>query len=62
MSPSLVGLAARKVYPHRIEIVTPEQERSVQWGSTVEAVRDMLEGVTTEEVIEEVLVAVEVPL
>ncbi|KAF1846868.1 uncharacterized protein K460DRAFT_280504 [Cucurbitaria berberidis CBS 394.84] len=62
MSPSLVALAARKVYPHRIVITAPENERSMQWGSSLEAVKAVLEGVTVEDVIEEVLQSVEAPL
>jgi MoxR-like ATPase len=62
VSPSLVALAARKVYTHRITITAPENERSMQWGSSLEAVKEMLDGVTPEDVIEEVLQAVEVPL
>lgn len=62
VSPSLVALAARKVYPHRIIITAPENERSMQWGSSLDAVKEMLDGVTPEDVIEEVLQAVEVPL
>jgi hypothetical protein len=62
ITPSLVALAARKVYPHRIVITTPERERSVQWGSSLEAVKAVLEGVTVEDVIEEVLQSVEAPL
>ncbi|KAL1797813.1 hypothetical protein ACET3X_004419 [Alternaria dauci] len=62
ISPSLVALAARKIYPHRIVITTPENERSMQWGSSLEAVKAVLEGVTVEDVIEEVLESVEVPL
>jgi MoxR-like ATPase len=62
VSPSLVALAARKIYPHRIVITSPENERSMQWGSSLEAVRAVLEGVTPEDVIEEVLQSVEAPL
>lgn len=62
VSPSLVALAARKVYPHRITITSPEDERSMQWGSSLDAVKTVLEGVTAEDVIEEVLQSVEVPL
>ena len=62
MSPSMVALAARKIYPHRIVITAPEHERSMQWGSSLEAVKAVLEGVTPEDVIEEVLESVEVPL
>ncbi|USP82110.1 hypothetical protein yc1106_09384 [Curvularia clavata] len=62
ISPSMVALAARKIYPHRIVITAPENERSMQWGSSLEAVKAVLEGVTVEDVIEEVLESVEVPL
>ncbi|KAF2826055.1 hypothetical protein CC86DRAFT_394819 [Ophiobolus disseminans] len=62
ISPSLVALAAGKIYPHRIIITAPENERSMQWGSSLEAVKAVLDGVTVEEVVEEVLQSVEVPL
>jgi hypothetical protein len=62
ITPSLVALAARKVYPHRLVITTPENERSTQWGSSVEAVAELLEGITVEEIIEDVLETVQVPL
>lgn len=62
VTPSLVALAARKVYPHRITICTPENERSMQWGSDIKAVSAMLDGLTPEDLIEEVLSTVEVPL
>ncbi|KAI1414531.1 hypothetical protein F5Y13DRAFT_158736 [Hypoxylon sp. FL1857] len=62
VTPSLVGLAVKKVYPHRIRIVTPERERSMQWGSDLAAVEALLEGVNAEYVIEEVLGLVEAPL
>ncbi|KAI9797558.1 MAG: hypothetical protein M1825_005986 [Sarcosagium campestre] len=62
VTPSLVGLAARKAYRHRIRIAAPEDERSIQWGSDLGTVADMLEGVTPVDVIEDVLSAVEMPL
>jgi len=62
ISPSLVALAARKIYPHRIAITAPESERSMQWGSSLDAVKAVLEGVTVDDVVEEVLQSVEVPL
>lgn len=58
----MVALAARKIYPHRIIITTPENERSLQWGSSLEAVKAVLDGVTPDDVVEEVLQSVEVPL
>jgi len=50
-----MALAARKIYTHRIIIVSPEKERSMQWGSDVEAVGELLDGIGAEDVIEEVL-------
>lgn len=61
-TPALVGLAARKIYPHRIVLAPAERERSLQWGSSLAAVRAVLEGVTVADVVEEVLESVEVPL
>ena len=60
--PSLVALAARKVYPHRMIMATAQTERTLQWGSDPDAVREMLTGLTTEDVIEDVLGSVDVPL
>ncbi|KND93907.1 hypothetical protein TOPH_01500 [Tolypocladium ophioglossoides CBS 100239] len=62
VTPALVGLAARKVYLHRIRITAPEKERSMQWGSKLEAVEAILEDVGPEEVIEDVLEMVTAPL
>ncbi|UNI18669.1 hypothetical protein JDV02_004923 [Purpureocillium takamizusanense] len=62
VTPALVGLAARKVYLHRIRITSPAKERSMQWGSKLEAVQSLLEGIGPEEVIEEVLEMVTAPL
>lgn len=50
-----MALAARKIYVHRINIVKPERERSMQWGSDVEAIATVLDGIGAEDVIEEVL-------
>ena len=63
-TPSLIALAARKIYLHRIHIVKPEKERSMQWGSDLDAVRELLEDVGPEEVIRNVLGSsgAEVPL
>lgn len=62
VTPALVGLAVRKVYLHRIRITPPEKERSMQWGSKLDAVEAVLEGVGPEEVIEDVLAMVTPPL
>nr|OQO28422.1 hypothetical protein B0A51_03096 [Rachicladosporium sp. CCFEE 5018] len=60
--PSLVALAARKVYGHRLVLATPQTERSLQWGSDPEAVSRMLEGVTVDDVIDRVLEDTDAPL
>ncbi|KAI4243600.1 MAG: hypothetical protein L6R40_003424 [Gallowayella cf. fulva] len=62
VTPSLVAIAARKIYPHRIILTTAERDRSLQYGSDLAAVRAALEGMTPESVIEDVLAAVETPL
>ncbi|KAI3323017.1 hypothetical protein HD806DRAFT_497544 [Xylariaceae sp. AK1471] len=61
-TPELVQLAARKIYAHRIAIVPAERERSMQWGSDLAAVKTLLEGVQPEDVVEDVLGMVDVPL
>lgn len=60
--PSIVALAARKIYAHRLVLATPQTERSLLWGSDPEAIRELLEGVTVEDVIEDVLASIETPL
>jgi hypothetical protein len=62
VTPSLVALAAKKIYLHRIQIALPERERSMQYGSDLNAVQGLLDGVTPETVIEAVLNSVECPL
>ncbi|KAL7795435.1 hypothetical protein V8C37DRAFT_374502 [Trichoderma ceciliae] len=62
VTPALIGLAVRKVYLHRIRIAEPEKERSMQWGSQLEAVEALLEDLGPEEVMEEVLEMVTAPL
>ena len=62
VTPSLVALATKKVYGHRILIAPPEKERSMQYGSDLEAVKELLYGVTAATVIEAVVNSVECPL
>lgn len=62
VTPALVDLAAKKIYLHRIQITAPENERSIQWGSTLEAVSSLLEDIGPEEVIEETLEMVTAPV
>ncbi|KAH7033235.1 uncharacterized protein B0I36DRAFT_321016 [Microdochium trichocladiopsis] len=61
-TPAIVALAARKIYLHRIHIVAPEDERSMQWGSDLSAVTALLDGVGPEDVIEDVLGMVSPPV
>ena len=61
-TPSLVALAARKIYRHRLQIIKPDDDRSMQYGSDAAAVSEVLRNVTAELVIEEVLIRVEAPL
>ncbi|KAK0670492.1 hypothetical protein QBC41DRAFT_272622 [Cercophora samala] len=62
---SLVGLAVRKVYGHRVVLVGEEgvegTERSMQWGSEGGAVGVVMGGWGVEEVVEDVLGMVGVP-
>lgn len=60
--PSLVALAARKIYPHRLVLATAENEKSLMWGSDPEAVKELLDGLTIEDAIEDVLASIEAPL
>ncbi|KAL9061939.1 MAG: hypothetical protein Q9206_000202 [Seirophora lacunosa] len=62
VTPSLVDLAARKIYPHRIVLTAPGRERSLQYGSHLAAVRAHLEGMSAEAIVEDVLESVETPL
>lgn len=62
VSPSLVALAVRKIYSHRITIVEPEAERSLQYGSDLRAVSAILKGYNPSRVIEEVLASVDIPV
>lgn len=62
VTPSLVALAARKIYAHRIQIALPQNERSMQYGSDLDAVQDLLNDITPGSVIEAVLNSVECPL
>ena len=54
-TPSLIALAARRIYRHRINVVTPENERSMQWGSDIRAVEAVLQGIEPDDIIEDVI-------
>ncbi|EEH09937.1 conserved hypothetical protein [Histoplasma capsulatum G186AR] len=60
--PSLVALAARRVYRHRISITDPANDRSLMYGSTLKAVDLILADASPESIIEQVLEGVEAPL
>lgn len=60
--PSLVVLATHKIYPHRLILATTDTEKSLLWGSNPQAIRRLLEGITVEGVIEDVLASFESPL
>lgn len=62
VTPALVCLAARKVYLHRIKMVEPTRERSMQWGSHLGAIEKLLEGWGPEDVVEDVLQSVAAPV
>lgn len=62
VTPALVCLAARKVYLHRIAMVEPSKERSMQWGSDLAAIERLLEGWGPEDVVEDVLQLVGAPV
>lgn len=62
VTPALVGLAAKKVYLHRIKMVEPGRERSMQWGSELGAIERLLDGWGPEDVLEEVLTLVAAPV
>ncbi|PSR79115.1 hypothetical protein BD289DRAFT_415970 [Coniella lustricola] len=62
VTPALVCLAARKVYLHRIAMVAPSRERSLQWGSDLAAIERLLEGWAPEDVVEDVLLLVGAPV
>lgn len=61
VTPSLVALAAKKVYPHRIVMATPSRERSTQYGTSLASARDLLRDLDPETVIQNVLETVECP-
>lgn len=62
VAPSFVALAARKIYYHRLEMVSAPNERSMQYGSDPGAVAALLQAFVPESVVEEVLGRVEAPL
>ncbi|KAK4946852.1 hypothetical protein LTR66_014247 [Elasticomyces elasticus] len=62
ITPSLATLAARKVYPHRLILAEPARERSMQYGSDLKIIEELLDGITPWEAIENVLRLVPCPI
>ncbi|KAI9928106.1 hypothetical protein ASPWEDRAFT_170896 [Aspergillus wentii DTO 134E9] len=61
LTPSIVALAARKVFRHQIIVARPEDDRSLEYGSDYEAVSQVLIHVNPETILDSVL-ALEAPL
>lgn len=61
-TPSLVQLAATKIYRHRIILRKAEEDISLQYGSDPQAVASMLDSYDANTIIDEVVQNIEVPL
>ncbi|EXJ84033.1 hypothetical protein A1O3_04700 [Capronia epimyces CBS 606.96] len=61
VTPALITLAAKKVYPHRIIMASPTRERSTQYGTNVTTARDLLRDLDPHTVLQHVLDTVECP-
>lgn len=61
VTPSLVALAAKKIYPHRIVIATSKRERSIQYGTSLATAQDILADIDPHRVIQNVLDTVQCP-
>ena len=61
VTPSLVDLATQKIYPHRISIAAPQQERSLQYGSALDAIKSTLKDATPQTIIFKTLDNLEQP-
>ncbi|KAA8652721.1 hypothetical protein EYZ11_005697 [Aspergillus tanneri] len=55
LTPSIVALAAKKVFRHRIVVAKPEDDRSLQYGSDLKAVSQVLAYATPDTILESVL-------
>ncbi|KAJ5697426.1 hypothetical protein N7488_011110 [Penicillium malachiteum] len=62
LTPSIVALAARKVFRHRIVVASAEDDRSLQYGSNREAIADILADVTPESILDRVVLELEPPI
>ncbi|KAK9240123.1 hypothetical protein V1525DRAFT_396049 [Lipomyces kononenkoae] len=61
-TPSIVVIAARKTYSHRIMISSPEDDRSALYGSETEALSKFIQHWTPDFVLDDVLDTVPVPM
>ncbi|KAK6814627.1 hypothetical protein RU639_009345 [Aspergillus parasiticus] len=61
LTPSIVALAAKKVFRHRIIVANPEDDRSLQYGSDLKAVVQVLSYATPDTILDSVL-TLEAPL
>ncbi|KAJ5347563.1 hypothetical protein MYU51_003759 [Penicillium brevicompactum] len=61
LTPSIVALAARKVFRHRVTVTAPGEDRSLQYGSNLHDVAQVLADVTPDSILDGVL-ALEPPL
>ncbi|KAE8356730.1 hypothetical protein BDV28DRAFT_163745 [Aspergillus coremiiformis] len=61
LTPSIVALAAKKVFRHRIIVANPEDDRSLQYGSDLKAVAQILSYATPDTILDSVL-TLEAPL
>ncbi|KAF7586033.1 hypothetical protein BBP40_009650 [Aspergillus hancockii] len=55
VTPSIVALAAKKVFRHRITVAKPEDDRSLQYGSDLKAVAQVLSYATPDTILDSVL-------
>lgn len=61
-TPSVVALAAKKVYRHRLILSSPHEERSMQYGSAIAAVNGVLRELTADGIVEAVINSIACPL
>lgn len=62
VTPAMVNLAARKVFRHRIIVARAEDDRSLQYGSEIYSVEQLLAHATPDTILDDVTVQVDAPL
>lgn len=55
LTPSIVALATKKVFRHRIVVAKPDDDRSLQYGSDPNAVAKVISYATPDTILESVL-------